>query len=97
MVSQWTETLGLNAELAALVLRIQADDEVQARYDYLRNNHGSCAAAGYGAAPGPQGYVARRCSAAVAIERDEQRPRQHELPRPSSQTGRCSPAFTRKR
>ena len=33
---------GLNAELAALLLRIQADDEVQARYDFLadRNTEG---------------------------------------------------------
>jgi hypothetical protein len=33
---------GLNAELAALLLRIQADDEVQARYDDLaeRNTEG---------------------------------------------------------
>ena len=33
---------GLNAELAALLLRIQADDEVQARYDVLaeRNTEG---------------------------------------------------------
>ena len=33
---------GLNAELAALLLRIQADDEVQARYEDLaeRNTEG---------------------------------------------------------
>jgi hypothetical protein len=33
---------GLNAELAALLLRIQADDEVQARYEHLaeRNTEG---------------------------------------------------------
>jgi len=33
---------GLNAELAALLLRMQADDEVQARYEYLaeRNTEG---------------------------------------------------------
>ena len=34
---------GLNAELAALLLRMQADDEVQARYEDLaeRNTEGS--------------------------------------------------------
>jgi hypothetical protein len=38
---------GLNAELAALLLRIQADDEVQARYEDLaeRNTEGQLSSA----------------------------------------------------
>ncbi len=45
--SSWEQLLrplrhGLNAELAALLLRMQADDEVQARYEDLaeRNSEG---------------------------------------------------------
>jgi hypothetical protein len=39
--------LGLNAELAALLLRMQADDEVQTRYENLaeRNTEGQLSAA----------------------------------------------------
>jgi hypothetical protein len=38
---------GLNADLAALLLRVQADDEVQARYEHLagRNTEGQLSAA----------------------------------------------------